>query len=318
MKIKLITHDRVAHADDTFAVAILRIAFANHPIEVIRTRDPATLRKEAGAPGTFLLDVGGVYDPARRLFDHHQQAGAGYRNAAAREWPMATAGLVWRHYGSRAVLSMHPDLTPSEISEVVTVIDETVLKFIDAVDCGVRLKSAGPSLSGIIASFNPAWYEADEDSFSLVTELARVLLKNFINRHVGKIKARQHVRKARTELDGKLLVMSACIPWTEVVSEEMPDVLLVTYPVGFGAEQTWQMRTAVSVKQEPRIMLPASWGGLERQALANVCGQHDAIFCHRSLHLAGAKTYEGILAMAQKALPLEMLSPASEELACTA
>lgn len=321
MKIKLITHDRVAHADETFAVAILQIALAKYPIEVVRTRNPVTLRSEAGAPGTFLLDVGGVYDPARRLFDHHQPEGAGYRNPELREWPMATAGLVWKHYGNQTVLNMHPDLTPPEVAEVVDVIDDTVLKFIDAVDCGVRLKSAGPSLSGIIASFNAAWYETEEDPFTLVTELARVLLQNFINRQVGKIKARQYVRNARPELGGKLLVLSACRPWTEVVSKEMPEVLMVAYPVGFGAEQTWQMRTAISVigtKQEPRIMLPAAWGGLERQALAQVCGQHDAIFCHRSLHLAGAKTYEGIVAMAEKALQLSKQSSSKEALACVA
>ena len=301
--IKLITHDRVAHADDTFAAAILRLAFGQ--VVVHRTRDPDILRTEAGEPGTFLLDVGGRYDPTRRLFDHHQPAGAGYRNSELSEWPYATAGLVWKHYGAMAVRRMHPSLTDAGVEEIVQHIDDTVLKYVDAVDCGVRLRTAGPSLSAIIASFNTPWYEREEDVFPLVMDLAQVVLTNFIKRHAGKVYARDKVRHARTEIDGHVLVLEACIPWATIVAEEMPDVLFVVYPVGDGegGVSQWQLRAAV---QQPdmsnRIMLPQSWGGLERQALASVCGERDAVFCHRSRHLAGALSLEGALYMANTAI----------------
>ncbi len=300
--IKLITHDRVAHADDTFAAAILRMVFGN--VEVLRTRDPEVLRNEAGAPGTFLLDVGGRYDPEQRLFDHHQPEGAGYRNMAASEWPYATAGLVWMHYGEQVIRKLHPGMDDAAVAEVVAHIDDTVLKYIDAVDCGVRLKTAGPSLSALIASFNTAWYEADEDVFPLVMDLAQVVLTNFIKRYAGKVYARDKVRHASTLLDGRVLVLDACFPWVSVVAEEMPDVMFVVYPVG-GTEQTlaqWQLRAAVHTDLSPRIKLPQSWGGLERHALARVCGERDSVFCHRSRHLAGALTMEGVLHMAEKAL----------------
>lgn len=303
MKIKLFTHDRAAHADDTFAVAILQMVYAaDHEVSITRTRDPAILNAAAGTPGAFLLDVGGIYDPPNRLFDHHQPEGAGYRNPRLREWPFATAGLVWMYYGDPAVRKMHPDLLESEVKEVVIYIDETVMKYIDAVDCGVRLKTAGPSLSGIIASFNAAWYESEEDAFPLVVDLARVLLTNFINRIVGKIKARAQVRRSARLLDGRILHLKACVPWTEVVSNEMPNIMMAIYPVGYGAEQSWQMRTAVDSRHAPRIQLPQSWGGLERCTLAGKCNESGAIFCHRSLHLAGARSFDAIVNMAQQAL----------------
>lgn len=301
--IKLITHDRVAHADDTLAAAILRIAFGQ--VTVQRTRDPVILWKEAGAPGTFLLDVGGRYDPEQRLFDHHQPAGAGFRNPELQEWPYATAGLVWKHYGAMAVRKLHPKLDEAGVNEIVQHIDDTVLKYVDAVDCGVRLRNSGPSLSAIIASFNTTWYEPESDVFPLVMDLAQVLLTNFIKRHAGKVYARDKVRQARTELDGRVLVLDACIPWVTVVAEEMPDVLFVVYPVSDAqnAIAQWQLRVA---SQQPdmsnRITLPDSWGGLERQALAQVCGEGDALFCHRSRHLAGARSYEGALNMAEVAI----------------
>lgn len=305
MTIKLITHDRVAHADDTFAAAILRIAYGG--AEIQRTRDPEILQAAAGAPDTFLLDVGGRFDPALRLFDHHQPEGAGFRNKAHSEWPYATAGLVWKYYGAQAVRKLHPTLDEAGVAEIVQHIDDSVLKYIDAVDCGVRLKTSGPSLSAIIASFNTAWYEREEDVFPLVLELAQVILSNFVKRYAGKVFAREKVRQSEQRLDGQILVLEACIPWVTVVAEEMPDVKFVVYPVGdadHGAAQQWQLRAAVNNDKDmsPRIRLPQRWAGLERHALSRVCGEREAVFCHRSRHLAGAQSLEAALYMADTAI----------------
>ncbi len=315
--IKLITHDRVCHADETFASAILRLAFGQ--VSVFRTRDPDILKKEAGAPGTFLLDVGGRYDPEQRLFDHHQPEGAGFRpqspgkgagggqrdrHGQVIEWPYATAGLVWKFYGAQAVRKLHPSMDEAGIEEVVQYIDDTVLKYIDAVDCGLSLRSSGPSLSAVIASFNTTWFDREEDVFPLVMDLAQVLLTNFVKRYAGKVLARSKVRDSQTRLDGRVLVLEACIPWVTIVAEEMPEVMFAVYPVGNAADNTlqWQLRQAVQSDLTPRIKLPQSWAGLERNALARVCGEDAAVFCHRSRHLAGASTLDGALNMADAAI----------------
>lgn len=303
MKPKLITHDRTVHADDVFAAAMLRICFGE--VEVIRTRDPAVLRAEMGKEGRYFLDVGGHNNPALRLFDHHQPDGAGYRNEAAREWPYATAGLVWRHYGPTAVRKLHPTLDDASIREVAGRIDDTVVRFIDAVDCGVRLKSAGPSLSAVISSFNTAWFEREQDVFPLVLDLATVLLTNFIKRFAGKVLARDLVREAEAVLDGRVLVLRGCHPWSTVVAEEMPRVLLVIYPVE-GCGQ-WQIRCASNGDLSPRIYLPAPWAGRDRDDLATITGEPDAAFCHRSRHLAGAFTKEAALHLAGAALAQHLL-----------
>lgn len=299
-KIKLITHDRVAHADDAMAAGILRMAYGD--VEVLRTRDPIILKEEAGKPDTFFLDVGGRYDPALRLFDHHQPKGAGFRNEAASEWPFATAGLVWKHYGKDAVRALQPSLPDADVAEVVKHIDDTLMKYIDAVDCGVRLKTSGPSLSAIIGSFNTAWYEEGADVFPLVMELSQVILSNFIKRYVGKVLARDKVRQAPAELDGRVLVLDGCYPWVTVVAEERPDVMFVVYPVGDSAVVQWQLRAAVHADLSPRIKMPMSWAGLERNQLSRVSGEFGAVFCHRSRHLAGAQSLDGALNLAATAL----------------
>ncbi|GBG14357.1 short-chain dehydrogenase [Novimethylophilus kurashikiensis] len=301
-KINIITHDKVVHADDVFAAGILQIIYQK--VHVTRTRDLDILRAATGAPNTFLLDVGGRYDAEQRLFDHHQPEGAGFRNAASGEWPYATAGLVWKHYGAQAVRKLHPDLNAESIQEIVTHIDESVVRYIDAVDCGVRIKTAGPSLSALIGSFNPSWFEEDEDVFPLVMNLAQVLLTNFIKRHAGKVMARDKVRASETIHDGQILLLEKCLPWSEVVSNEMPGVLFVVYPVGEseGSRPQWQLRATVNDDMTPRIKLPPQWGGRERTALATVSGENTAVFCHRSRHLAGAETMEGAISMAMTAI----------------
>lgn len=298
MTIKLITHDRTVHADDVFAAAILRICFGQ--VEVIRTRDLAILKEEMGKEGSFFLDVGGRYDASRRLFDHHQPEGAGYRKESSREWPYATAGLIWRHYGAQAVRALHPQLDASAVQEVADHLDDTVLKYIDAVDCGVRLKSSGPSLSAIIGSFNTAWYEREQEVFPLVLELATVLLTNFVKRFAGKVLARDLVRQAKAHMNGRVLVLEGCHPWGTVVAEEMPDVLLVVYPVEGTCQ--WQVRCASNADMSPRMHLPASWAGRERDDFAGVSGEPKATFCHRSRHLAGAVSREAVLNLAKCAL----------------
>lgn len=298
MTTKLFTHDRVYHADDVFAAAILRICYGT--VDVTRTRDPAILRDAMGNENTFFLDIGGIYDPSRRLFDHHQREGAGYRDMVRKEWPYATAGLIWRDYGATAVRALHPDLDPESVLEVAKHLDDTVLKYIDAVDCGVRLKSSGPSLSAVIGSFNTAWYEPEEDNFPLVLELASVLLTNFVKRFAGKVMARDLVRQATAVFDGRVLVLEGCHPWTTVVAEEMPSVLVVVYPVDGGNQ--WQLRCADNADLTPRLLMPSPWGGRERDDLAGVTGEPKATFCHRSRHLAGAFTKEAALSLAQAAV----------------
>lgn len=61
----ILTHPGGAHKDDVLAVSVL-IATTGAP--VVR-RDPT--QAELDDPGTAVVDVGGVHDPARSNFDHH-------------------------------------------------------------------------------------------------------------------------------------------------------------------------------------------------------------------------------------------------------
>jgi len=88
----LVTHNGTFHADDLFATATLALVF-NGNIKVIRTRDEEIIKK-----ADFVYDVGGIYNPEKNLFDHHQKEGAGKRENGI---PYASFGLVWKKFGKK-------------------------------------------------------------------------------------------------------------------------------------------------------------------------------------------------------------------------
>ena len=61
------THDGTFHADEVTACALLIVFNLVDRDKIIRTRDPAILEK-----CEYVCDVGGIYNPSKKRFDHHQ------------------------------------------------------------------------------------------------------------------------------------------------------------------------------------------------------------------------------------------------------
>jgi len=69
-KVKIATHSGFFHADEVFAIAVLKLYFQKQSkdIEVVRTRNLETI-----ASCDIAVDVGGGYDPDKDTYDHHQK-----------------------------------------------------------------------------------------------------------------------------------------------------------------------------------------------------------------------------------------------------
>ena len=64
---KIATHNGKFHADEVFAVSLLRRLDRFKDAEIIRTRDAEILKT-----ADVVVDVGGQYDPLTHRYDHHQ------------------------------------------------------------------------------------------------------------------------------------------------------------------------------------------------------------------------------------------------------
>jgi uncharacterized UPF0160 family protein len=284
----LVTHNATFHADDIFATATLSLLNDGH-IHVVRTRDEEFFKK-----GDYVYDVGGEYDPSRNRFDHHQKGGAGVRDNGI---PYAAFGLVWKSYGEKVCGS----------KEVADRIDERLVQSIDANDNGINLfdvkgNVAPYLLQDMFFAFRPSYTEEQEydKPFMKMVAIATEILSREILKTKDALDAQKVVTASyENAQDKKLIVLDGLYPWGETLGI-YPEPLYVVSPKG----GNWRVECVRKERFsfENRKPLPESWGGLRDENLALASGVPDATFCHNGRFLAVAKSKEGAIALANKAL----------------
>ena len=88
----------------------------------------------------------------------------------------------------------------------------------------------------------------------------------------------------------------------ENIVAEFPEPIFIIYPRK--TDNSWGVKAIRDdIKSfKNRKDLPASWSGLKDEELQKISGVSDAVFCHRALFFAVAKSKEGAIALAKKAL----------------
>lgn len=287
---KVVTHSGSFHADDVFAVATLQLHFGVENIEVVRTRDEAII-----ATGDIVVDVGGVYDPGRQKFDHHQN-GAPVRDNSI---PYAAFGLVWKHYGES--LAGGP--------EVAAEIERKLVLPIDANDVGVSLydvndKGITPAtLQDILSLWRPTWDSigGTDSAFAEVCGLARDILSRAVAHAKSDLEHKQYVESVyQTAEDKSILIFDKSVSTHFLI--EHPEVIAAIYPSEEGDRWSVAMVRKNFDSFEPRAKFSESWTGLRGAELAASSGIEDAVFCHKAGYLFVAKSKEGAVEAARKAL----------------
>jgi uncharacterized UPF0160 family protein len=305
------THSGKFHADDVFAVAALDIVFPG--CELIRTREPAKIRD-----ADFAVDVGGIWDPQRGRFDHHQKGFEGARESGV---VYASAGLVWKEYGARCVAltaESHEGyvISAEYAQQIAYAIDSDLVQYLDMSDTGAAKNAPGSyGLSAVISGFNPSWIDEQASGDVAVAEEFRLeqfrramgfmqdIITNAVKYRVGGLLAVDQVRQSEVLEEGRLLLLkNSALPWSSLVRNEMPKALFViSHNI---TEQRYMLHTVPATADtfEARKDLPAAWAGLQGAELAAVTGVPDAGFCHNKLFIASAKSFDGALKMARLAL----------------
>jgi uncharacterized UPF0160 family protein len=317
----IVTHSGKFHADDAWAVAVLKILFPQ--AEVVRTRDAARIEQ-----ADFAVDVGGIWDAATGRFDHHQKGFAGARPTGV---PYASAGLVWKQYGASCVSALAAAHTGQRLSEEKAVemahsIDADIVQYLDLSDVGAAKNAPGSyGLSAVVSGFNPNWQDEQRlgygdaadahrlSQFKRAMELLTDIMVNAVRYRVGALLSVEQVRQADVFEEGRVLFLkNGAVPWAQVVRKEMPKVLFV---ISHNIAEQRHMIHTIPVSPDSftaRADLPEAWAGLRDAQLAAVTGVHDAGFCHNGRFIASAKSYEGIRTMASlalQALALESKTP---------
>lgn len=292
-KITIVTHSGHFHADEIFAVAVLLLVLGDEGnVKVIRSREKEVIEK-----GDYIIDIGGIDNAAKNRFDHHQTGGAGARPNTI---PYASFGLVWKKFGEGLCGS----------KEVAERVDRKIIQPIDAIDCGIQFMES--KVDGIFLydvgeyfeAFWPTWMEEQVDIdniFSNLVSIAQKLLQREIIKNHHKLAARLIAEKAYYESkDKRLIVLDKYCPVGEFLSK-YPEPLFRIFP-GIGGD--WRLEAIRNNDNYfvNRKDLPQSWAGKKDEELERITGVVGATFCHQGIYLAGAKTKEAILKMAEIAL----------------
>ena len=135
-----------------------------------RTRDPGELDK-----CNIVVDVGGVYDPSKNRYDHHQRSFSETFSSLdpSKPWniKLSSAGLVYVHYGKQVIQSILEKYSVKDDKLVNILYDKIYEQFvreIDAIDNGIEIADTKKydittNLSNRVSYFNPDWNQEDLD-----------------------------------------------------------------------------------------------------------------------------------------------------------
>merc|ERR1719409_269781 len=131
--VKIGTHDGTFHCDEALGCFLLQRTKEFQGAEIVRSRDPAVL-----AEADVVIDVGAVYDPATKRYDHHQKefsAVFGHGHVTK----LSSAGLVYKHYGKEIVAStLGLDEADPTVNKIYLKVYKSFIEAVDAVDNGIH------------------------------------------------------------------------------------------------------------------------------------------------------------------------------------
>jgi uncharacterized UPF0160 family protein len=298
---RLVTHSGSFHADDVFSFVVLSRLFPH--AKLLRTRDESIFQN-AGL-GDIVFDVGMIYDPMTKRYDHHQKD----KPTRDGEHPYSSIGLVWKDFGIDYLRSSVFD-DEKGLQRIWDYIDQSFIFPIDCADNG-KVPTVGPVDSGPLSlplqleNFNPVFDDPDPDydgAFLRAARFAGAILENKIMHTAAYYRQRPIVEQALAETDDlRVITLSKSCNWEAHLREMgVDEVLFAIYP----AHGNWNCSAAKISEEsfENKKSFPEDWAGLRNDELAKATGVPDAIFCHTGLFVCVAGSLEGVSELARQAI----------------
>lgn len=294
----VVTHGGSFDPDDVLAVATVRMLLGVDTIQIIRSRDPEVI-----SAGDWVIDVGGVYDPAKNRFDHHQNGVPARENGV----PFSAFGLLWRVYGADVCGSV----------SVAAEIEDRLVLAIDAADNHLPVcQPANPEVLpfeffDIIDSFKPIWgsEETFDSEFIKAVDFSQKLLERLIAQITSRVSLEQVIQKTYEQSEDKIVLVLEK-PIARHVLVGFHDVRVVVSPVHATDVDNWMAAVVPTSARSfyDRASFPEAWAGLVDDELTTVSGIDGAVFCHKERYIFVAKTKEAAIRAAWVAVEYSSLS----------
>lgn len=271
------THDGSFHADEVTACALLLVFDLVDKDKIVRTRDLRILKE-----CEYVCDVGGVYDPAIKRFDHHQSEYQG---------DLSSAGMIWLYMKESGIVD----------EATYEFFNRSLILGIDAHDNGRVTPEIGTcTFSQVVSNFVPPIYDAttEEQTAAFFEAL------DFVEGHLKRLLERFHyIQSSREKVaqtmknQERYLFFEEAMPWMECFFDmggEKHPALFVVMPSG----GHWKLRgipPTIEERMKVRMPLPQEWAGLLDEDLKRVSGISGAIFCHKGRFISVWESKEDAL-----------------------
>lgn len=327
------THSGIFHCDEVLACYMLTQLdeFKDH--KIVRSRDNNVL-----ATCDIVVDVGGVFDPDNKKFDHHQASFQETFNSLRPKSPsknggnirLSSAGLIYVYYGEKviaALLKKRKDMTldATVLSSVHMKLYESFIEEIDGIDNGVPQFDGEPKysinthLSNRVKRFNPDWNDdlSADEIMARFMEAKEYVGKEFEEKLMGYVTswmpARTIVENAvnsrfDVHASGEIIELSRFCPWQDHLREiecERNGEIDIKYVLFSGSGVNDFRVQCVPVAAGSfvcRRFLKKSWLGVRDDELEKVSGISGAVFVHSTGFIGGCKSRDGALKMAINSL----------------
>lgn len=271
------THDGTFHADEVTACGLLILFDLIDKAKIVRSRDPAKL-----ASCEYVCDVGGIYNPKIKRFDHHQSDYQG---------DLSSAGMICLYLKEEGIID---DAT-------YHFFNRSLILGIDAHDNGRAVQEMGVcTFSHVISNFVPAIYDApsemQNEAFSHALDFVVGHLRRLLERYRYIHSCRQKVAELMLQ-NQRYLLFDTAMPWLESFFDlggEKHPAQFVVMPSG----GHWKLRgipPTLEERMKVRVPLPAKWAGLLEDDLKKVSGIRGAVFCHKGRFVSVWETKEDAL-----------------------
>jgi uncharacterized UPF0160 family protein len=271
------THDGTFHADEVTACALLELFDLIDHDKIKRTRSAKEL-----ATCEYICDVGGIYDPESKRFDHHQVEYKGM---------LSSAGMVLEFLKNQRYITQ----------KAFDFLNNSLVRGVDAHDNGRDPQIVGfCTFSQIISNFTPIHYDVEPEVQDAAFFEAEQFTLGHLRRLMQRFQYNQSCRDAVAQAMADFrdcLIFDKALPWMDSFFElegERHPARFVIMPSG----KCWKLRGIppnVDDKMKVRQLLPKEWAGLLEQELREISRIEGALFCHKGRFISVWQSKEDAL-----------------------
>lgn len=260
--IQVITHDGKFHPDEIYACVLLQY-FTKDELSFTRTRDMKLIENAQFQKSTYVIDVGGVYDPLKNNYDHHQST---FTDVGLEGDLLSSCGLMWRKFRDSSGLSEF----------VKNKIDEFTIK-VDKHDNGKEYFNE----IEFISLYNYAFeYKSQNTRFKRAYASAVTHFANMMNMweefHRKEEKAKEILKTA----SGGIICTDEKIGVNPIFNKS--DNLLLVSPRKGEEYTVCSLNIGEEVDFSIRCPAPISWRALTDDELVEVSKINGMVFCHKT------------------------------------